>query len=192
MAKVKEKQSRRRVEILEAAIPIIAQGSFEDIGISDICREIGISIGSFYHYFTKKDDLLVGLLWIIDEDLEASQRTGIRPVRNPTSSLRGGSGNTSIRSVQAPRADIVSAYSGEPSAATTGWRCPLPVAGTVNMRSLRGNTGPSTNIQQSPAEAGIGTGGTGSSHWPLRQIPSEGQARRASELRKHGSVEGSA
>jgi len=70
MAKVKEKQSQRRVEILEAAIPIIAQGSFEDIGISDICREIGISIGSFYHYFTKKDDLLVGLLWIIDEDLE--------------------------------------------------------------------------------------------------------------------------
>ncbi len=70
MAKVKEKQNRRRIEILEAAIPIIAQGSFEEIGISDICREIGISIGSFYHYFTKKDDLLVGLLWIIDADLE--------------------------------------------------------------------------------------------------------------------------
>ncbi len=69
MAKVKQKQSKRRVEILEAAIPLISQHSFEEIGISEICREIGISIGSFYHYFRRKDDLLVGLLWIIDEDL---------------------------------------------------------------------------------------------------------------------------
>ena len=70
MTKVKQKQSKRRIEILEAAIPLIAQRSFEEISISEICQAIGISIGSFYHYFTKKDDLLVGLLWIIDEDLE--------------------------------------------------------------------------------------------------------------------------
>ena len=70
MTKVKQKQSRRRIEILEAAIPLIAQRPFEEISISEICQAIGISIGSFYHYFTKKDDLLVGLLWIIDADLE--------------------------------------------------------------------------------------------------------------------------
>ncbi len=69
MAKVKQKQSKRRIEILEAAIPLISQSSFAEIGISEICREIGISVGSFYHYFRRKDDLLVGLLWIIDEDL---------------------------------------------------------------------------------------------------------------------------
>ena len=68
--KVKQKQSRRRIEIMEAAIPIIVQRSFEEVSISEICQAIGISIGSFYHYFRKKDDLLVGLLWIIDEDLE--------------------------------------------------------------------------------------------------------------------------
>ena len=69
MAKVKQKQSKRRIEILEAAIPLISQSSFAEIGISEICREIGISVGSFYHYFKKKDEILVGLLWIIDEDL---------------------------------------------------------------------------------------------------------------------------
>ncbi len=69
MTKVKQKQTRRRIEILEAAIPLISQRSFEEISIAEICQAIGISVGSFYHYFTKKDDLLVGLLWIIDEDL---------------------------------------------------------------------------------------------------------------------------
>ena len=69
MSKVKQKQIKRRIEILEAAIPLIAQRSFEEISIAEICQQIGLSIGSFYHYFTKKDDLLVGLLWIIDEDL---------------------------------------------------------------------------------------------------------------------------
>ena len=69
MTKIEQKQSKRRIEILEAAIPLISKGSFEEISIAEICQQIGISIGSFYHYFTKKDDLLVGLLWIIDEDL---------------------------------------------------------------------------------------------------------------------------
>lgn len=70
MTKVKQKQSKRRIEILEAAIPLISQESFEEISVAEICQTIGISIGSFYHYFNKKDDLLIGLLWIIDEDLE--------------------------------------------------------------------------------------------------------------------------
>lgn len=70
MAKVKQKQRERRAEILEAAIPIITRTSFDDVGVADICKEIGISTGSFYHYFTKKTDLLLGLLWLIDEDLE--------------------------------------------------------------------------------------------------------------------------
>lgn len=69
MTKVKQKQSRRRIELLEAAIPLISQRPFEEISVAEICRALGISVGSFYHYFKKKDDLLVGLLWIIDEDL---------------------------------------------------------------------------------------------------------------------------
>ena len=69
MTKVKQKQSKRRIEILEAVIPLISQQSFEEISVAEICQSIGISIGSFYHYFTTKNDLLIALLWIIDEDL---------------------------------------------------------------------------------------------------------------------------
>jgi AcrR family transcriptional regulator len=70
MSKVKQKQIQRRTEIIEAAVPIISRMPFEDISIAEICGEIGISVGSFYHYFTKKNDLLIGMLWLIDEDLQ--------------------------------------------------------------------------------------------------------------------------
>lgn len=70
MSKVKEKQQRRRSEIIEALIPLIASVPFEQLSVNEICAAAGISVGSFYHYFEKKSDLLVGLLGLIDEHLE--------------------------------------------------------------------------------------------------------------------------
>ena len=70
MSKVKEKQNRRRVEILEKVIPILSEESFDDLSVSEICARIGISVGSFYHYFTKKTDLLGGFMVLIDDDIE--------------------------------------------------------------------------------------------------------------------------
>ena len=70
MSNVKEKQQRRRSEIIEALIPLIASVPFEQLSVNEICAAAGISVGSFYHYFEKKSDLLVGLLGLIDEHLE--------------------------------------------------------------------------------------------------------------------------
>ena len=70
MSRIKEKQAKRRSEIIESVIPLIASEDFDKISVSDLCETAGISIGTFYHYFTKKTDILVGLLLIIDEDLE--------------------------------------------------------------------------------------------------------------------------
>ena len=70
MSKVKEKQARQRTKIIESVIPLIASEDFERISVAELCQTAGISIGTFYHYFTKKTDLLIGMLWIIDEDLE--------------------------------------------------------------------------------------------------------------------------
>lgn len=71
MSKVSEKQQRRRSEIIEAVIPLIASVPFEELSVNEICEAAGISVGSFYHYFEKKNDMLVGLLGLIDEHLEA-------------------------------------------------------------------------------------------------------------------------
>ncbi len=70
MSKVREKQLQRRSEIIEAVIPLIGSVPFEQLSVNEICSAAGISVGSFYHYFDKKSDLLVGLLGLIDEYLE--------------------------------------------------------------------------------------------------------------------------
>ncbi|MBR2879093.1 MAG: TetR/AcrR family transcriptional regulator [Oscillospiraceae bacterium] len=71
MSKVQEKQQRRRSEIIEAVIPLIASVPFDALSVNEICLAAGISVGSFYHYFEKKSDMLVGLLGLIDDYLES-------------------------------------------------------------------------------------------------------------------------
>lgn len=70
MSKVAQKQLKRRSEIIETAIRLMSDTPFDTLSVSDICEAAGISIGSFYHYFDKKSDLLVGLLSLVDEALE--------------------------------------------------------------------------------------------------------------------------
>lgn len=71
MSRVKEKQMLRRSEIIEAAIPLMNSTPFDELSVNDVCEAAGISVGSFYHYFNKKSDLLVGLLGLIDDYMEA-------------------------------------------------------------------------------------------------------------------------
>lgn len=70
MSKVKLKQQQRRSQIIETAIPLICSVPFDELSVAEICEAAGISVGTFYHYFQKKSDLLIGLLGLIDEFLE--------------------------------------------------------------------------------------------------------------------------
>jgi AcrR family transcriptional regulator len=66
VSRVGQKQEKRRVEIIEKTLKLMETVPFDDISIQDICSFANISIGSFYHYFSRKSDLLVGLLGLID------------------------------------------------------------------------------------------------------------------------------
>lgn len=70
MTKVQEKQAIRRQEIIDSIAPLLAEKSFDELSVEDICKASGISIGSFYHYFEKKSDILVGLFSRIDSYME--------------------------------------------------------------------------------------------------------------------------
>lgn len=72
MSKVAQKQEQHREEIIRTALGLMKQREFADISVQDICNAAHISIGTFYHYFEKKSDLLVGLLGIVDNYLEES------------------------------------------------------------------------------------------------------------------------
>ena len=70
MTKVQEKQALKRKEIIEKIIPLLEERSFDELSVEDICRAADISVGSFYHYFEKKQDILVGLFSRIDTYME--------------------------------------------------------------------------------------------------------------------------
>ena len=70
MTRVQEKQAIRRQEIIDSIAPLLAEKSFDELSVEDICKASGISIGSFYHYFEKKSDILVGLFNRIDSYME--------------------------------------------------------------------------------------------------------------------------
>ena len=72
MTKVEKKQAAKRAEIIEKIVPMLEDRSFEEISVEDICAAAGISVGSFYHYFEKKSDILVGLFSRIDSWMEAN------------------------------------------------------------------------------------------------------------------------
>jgi AcrR family transcriptional regulator len=52
----------RRADILDAAYRKIAQEGYDRTTTAAICREAGISSGTFFHYFPAKLDVLVGIL----------------------------------------------------------------------------------------------------------------------------------
>ena len=46
-----------RKKLLETAISLIWQSSYSGVGVAEICKQAGVTKGSFYHYFETKADL---------------------------------------------------------------------------------------------------------------------------------------
>lgn len=44
--------------ILQAAMELTREKSFDKVSVRDICREAGITTGAFYHHFESKEELL--------------------------------------------------------------------------------------------------------------------------------------
>lgn len=54
--KLKSMQTRKR--IYKAAVRLLEKYEYTYLTVRNICDEAGLSIGTFYHHFTSKDDLL--------------------------------------------------------------------------------------------------------------------------------------
>ncbi len=70
MTKVEQKQAAKRREILMALLPVLETKTLEELSVQDICATAGISVGSFYHYFENKSDILVALFTRTDAYME--------------------------------------------------------------------------------------------------------------------------
>ncbi len=61
------KKNARRQELLEQIYPMIDQVGYENLTVRGICNSLGISTGTFYHYFPEKADLLLAFFAGIDD-----------------------------------------------------------------------------------------------------------------------------
>jgi len=68
---MKKKNSRNtKARIVSAAWQLFYRNGYDDTTIEEIVELSGTSKGSFYHYFEKKSDILVGLFGRIDSWME--------------------------------------------------------------------------------------------------------------------------
>ncbi len=54
-----ERQNRTKKNISLALYALLLKTPYDEITVEDICKKAGISRVSFYHYYDKKDDVLV-------------------------------------------------------------------------------------------------------------------------------------
>ena len=78
MAKTSKKTTKRvtnetKGRIVSAAWKLFYQYGYSNTTIDDIVEESNTSKGSFYHYFSSKDDLMGSLSYLFDEKYEELQ-----------------------------------------------------------------------------------------------------------------------
>jgi AcrR family transcriptional regulator len=66
-----EKSAIKRDEIVDKVIAMLNHLDFKDATVRMICEAAEISVGTFYHYFSEKNDLVTEILGRIDNYLAA-------------------------------------------------------------------------------------------------------------------------
>jgi AcrR family transcriptional regulator len=69
MARISKDPAERREEILQSAKKLFRQHGYEKTVVSDIVKDVKIAQGTFYNYFTSKEDIFMAILEIIQEDI---------------------------------------------------------------------------------------------------------------------------
>ena len=66
---VSARGQRTRAALLRAAREVFERDGFLDVKITDIAREAGVAVGSFYTYFDDKDQIFAAVLAEIEEQM---------------------------------------------------------------------------------------------------------------------------
>lgn len=66
----KEQAQQTKHKLLEIATKLIQKNGYDNVKLTDICKEAGVSIGAFYHHFRNKSDIVVELYRECDEVFE--------------------------------------------------------------------------------------------------------------------------
>jgi AcrR family transcriptional regulator len=74
MSKMAEKLTNRQIQaintknkIYNAAVELLESSGYQNIRVEDICKQAGVSVGSFYTHFNSKNDILVEIFKRADD-----------------------------------------------------------------------------------------------------------------------------
>jgi TetR/AcrR family transcriptional repressor of nem operon len=81
--------SDARERLIEATIDLVWPASYGAVGVDAICDKAGVKKGSFYHFFSGKDDLMVAALDTHWQNRRAALDRTFSPSIPPLDRLRG-------------------------------------------------------------------------------------------------------
>ena len=72
MSRRERKKIQSRNAILDAAVKEFSRKGFRDTSVADIMKAADLGIGTFYNYFTSKEEILMSLLGRLSKDVVAA------------------------------------------------------------------------------------------------------------------------
>lgn len=97
------KQTDTREKLLCTAMSLIWQSNYTSVGVNEICKQAGVTKGSFYHYFETKADLYYAAVmhaWEnTKQELEALFTSGLDPLERLEGLLDIILGHAQVKSV---------------------------------------------------------------------------------------------
>jgi TetR/AcrR family fatty acid metabolism transcriptional regulator len=69
-----KKTAAIKQRICDAAQQLIARYGYDGVTVTDICREAGVSNGSFYHHYASKDSVLASMYNVVDAYYKALEK----------------------------------------------------------------------------------------------------------------------
>lgn len=81
MKRIVKKPDERRAEMVAAARKLFLREGFTDVPVSRIVREVGVAQGTFYYYFSSKEEVLDAVI----DDYVAGLASGFDAVARDTS-----------------------------------------------------------------------------------------------------------
>jgi len=73
----------RRNQLTRAAYKVVSRKGYYNFTVRDIAREAGLSTGLVHYYFKNKDDLLVSVLRVMNENLSFYLAKALEQTNDP-------------------------------------------------------------------------------------------------------------
>ena len=86
MPKIVDKE-QTRIEIARKTMPLLAKYGYENTPVRKITAEVGIGKGTFYDYFTNKEDILNEIIRIVITDWTELVISKIENINDPMEKL---------------------------------------------------------------------------------------------------------